>query len=955
MTDYAGKTHNEIEHERIRWEAITLYEFVIEFWEVIEPGKLFVDGRHIWAICLHLEAVYKGLITRLIVNMPPRHAKSSIISVLFRAWCWVKDPSIRFLCSSYALSLATRDNVKVRRLILSSKFQQHYGHLFKLTKDQNAKIKFENDKRGSSLAVSVGSAATGEGFDIGVCLCYNAEVTTNIGRIRIGDIVEKRLPVRILAFDHVSNTVRWRKIEKYEKNFGRPCVRVTFNDGRVIDATTDHLFYVVGRGYVPAAQLINTDKVITDESLLRSMRERNGYLSIPDVTSQTSLLQQSMSLCQNEQNNNTSWTKQNSNFHLRSMRKDFRSLCQPRRTSQDSNRMFSYLSWCLAEGRKQSILQRENRTYLQNVRQNVFYFSFRRTQEKSRLLFSQMQKQGDARNQQSWLSGYTRPLCFLRSGNQDYRAKKRKAKLLLSQMCQSCSSRVYCRRKQSQICRWKIERTILCRISQSCTSGTRTRWTQMQVMPNDQRRERQRVGCASYRLRQGSQRDVQSCKSLPILSREDAWQWRAEIPVETLLVRCVESIPTHEYVYNLHIAVDHNYFVNGVLVHNCDDPHSIDETRSDITREGTLEWFKDVWCTRLNDPKKSAMIVVGQRVHKQDLSGYILSGETGEHWVHLNLATEFKFEKRCITYYPDGSELWRDERKKEGELLWPERFPKEVIERAKRRHGPMAFAALYQQEPVPAGGNIFKIANERLFTIDREAGLYLLETPRGIKPVPISECWHATTSDVAAKEKEQNDYTVFATWAITPMLDVLLIDVKRGHWTIPEQKQQGYKVYLEFNNDTYQCVYFEDVGYQSAIGQELIMMGVPCLPFSPKGDKVLRAGPASIWQQLGKMYFLKFAIWLAELQSELYDFPKDAHDDQVDCISMAVSIVRKPAPLADGRKDEEDIPASAENTGGLIPLSMPIKEPIEVQPLQITKVESIDPFAWADQHLGGSW
>src|SRR6266576_5882140 len=70
-------------------EIPSLYEFVKAAWHVIEPGTPFVDGFHIEAICLHLEMVTQRKIKRLLVNMPPRHAKSSIISVLWRVWSWL--------------------------------------------------------------------------------------------------------------------------------------------------------------------------------------------------------------------------------------------------------------------------------------------------------------------------------------------------------------------------------------------------------------------------------------------------------------------------------------------------------------------------------------------------------------------------------------------------------------------------------------------------------------------------------------------------------------------------------------------------------------------------------------------------------------------------------------------------------------------------------------------------
>src|SRR6266567_2374430 len=78
---------------------------------------LFVEGWHLDAIAEHLEAVAAGDIKRLLVNMPPRHCKSSLINVLWPVWRWLQSPALRFLCGSYALNLATRDNLKHRRIV----------------------------------------------------------------------------------------------------------------------------------------------------------------------------------------------------------------------------------------------------------------------------------------------------------------------------------------------------------------------------------------------------------------------------------------------------------------------------------------------------------------------------------------------------------------------------------------------------------------------------------------------------------------------------------------------------------------------------------------------------------------------------------------------------------------------------------------------------------------------
>jgi predicted phage terminase large subunit-like protein len=78
-------------------------------------------------------------------------------------------PERRWLFSSYALSLAIRDSLKCRRLILSPWYQRNFGHIYTLTDDQAAKLRFENDRTGYRLSTSVGGAATGEGGDRLVC------------------------------------------------------------------------------------------------------------------------------------------------------------------------------------------------------------------------------------------------------------------------------------------------------------------------------------------------------------------------------------------------------------------------------------------------------------------------------------------------------------------------------------------------------------------------------------------------------------------------------------------------------------------------------------------------------------------------------------------------------------------------------------------------------------------
>ena len=92
--------------------------------------------------------------------------KSLLVSVFFPAWAWLQRPELRFLYSSYAAQLSTRDSLKTRRVIMSPWYQQRWGNIYRIVSDQNVKNKFENDKTGFRLATSSGGSNTGEGGDI---------------------------------------------------------------------------------------------------------------------------------------------------------------------------------------------------------------------------------------------------------------------------------------------------------------------------------------------------------------------------------------------------------------------------------------------------------------------------------------------------------------------------------------------------------------------------------------------------------------------------------------------------------------------------------------------------------------------------------------------------------------------------------------------------------------------
>lgn len=159
--------------ERVGEERKTLTDdlsaYLREAWKIVEPSTPYMHNWHIDAISEHLKAVTIGQIRNLCILIPPRHAKSSIVSVMWPTWLWTFQPQHRFLFASYALQLSIRDALRSRRVIQSPWYQERWGNVFHLSGDQGAKMRYENDRSGYRIATAVGGSATGEGGNTVVC------------------------------------------------------------------------------------------------------------------------------------------------------------------------------------------------------------------------------------------------------------------------------------------------------------------------------------------------------------------------------------------------------------------------------------------------------------------------------------------------------------------------------------------------------------------------------------------------------------------------------------------------------------------------------------------------------------------------------------------------------------------------------------------------------------------
>lgn len=158
----------------------SLAAFARQAWRQVEPSRPYSHNWHIDMICEHLEAVSRREIRNLIINIPPRHMKSLLVSVFWPAWSWGPNnkPHEEWLTAAYHPKLSTRDAVKTRRIVESEWYLKNWATNFYpqddapeeidsiIRKDQNEKMNYQNVAGGVRLSTSPKGLGTGGGGDI---------------------------------------------------------------------------------------------------------------------------------------------------------------------------------------------------------------------------------------------------------------------------------------------------------------------------------------------------------------------------------------------------------------------------------------------------------------------------------------------------------------------------------------------------------------------------------------------------------------------------------------------------------------------------------------------------------------------------------------------------------------------------------------------------------------------
>lgn len=300
-----------------------------------------------------------------------------------------------------------------------------------------------------------------------------------------------------------------------------------------------------------------------------------------------------------------------------------------------------------------------------------------------------------------------------------------------------------------------------------------------------------------------------------------------------------------------------------------DDPHSVEDAHSKAALAEAERVFSETLPTRLNNPDRSAIVITMQRLHEADISGLILARELG--YEHLCLPMEWEAPRKATGIG------FSDPRTTPGELLFPARFPREVVDRDKKVMGAYAVAGQFQQRPAPPQGEEFQ--PDMIGTVDA--------IPAGVQQ--WCRGW-----DLAATEGS-GDYTAGAKLGRLHDGRIVIADVVRRQFAV-HKRDALIKSTAQGDGSGIKQSLPQDPGQAGKVQVSAfaaLLMGYQVHTSPETGDKISRARPFASQVNAGNVVMLR-APWNREFLDELRTFPNGLNDDQVDAASRAFAGLLQP-------------------------------------------------------------
>lgn len=341
-----------------------------------------------------------------------------------------------------------------------------------------------------------------------------------------------------------------------------------------------------------------------------------------------------------------------------------------------------------------------------------------------------------------------------------------------------------------------------------------------------------------------------------------------------------------------------------------DDPHNTEEAESEADRARALNWWRELSSTRLNDPKRSAIVVVMQRLHTQDVTGVIQESDDVDRWVQLVLPMRYEERRHCVTVklpQYEGDEPWEDPRRTEGELLWPERFGDREVASMERALGPYMASGRLQQLPRPSGGGILRSEwwqpwgkeEATRYGLTWEEDEYAEDgrvLRKGRREFPEFS-FVVASLDGAFGQKQENDPSALTVWGRFSDLQgndkFMLVYAWEGRLALHELVTKVAQICKKYRVDRL-LIEAKANGHDVASemkrlhGREKWLVEL----IDPgRLDKIARAhSVVPLFAE--EMIYAPNTTWAQMVINQAEDFPKAEHDDLVDTVTQAIRWLR---------------------------------------------------------------
>jgi predicted phage terminase large subunit-like protein len=295
-----------------------------------------------------------------------------------------------------------------------------------------------------------------------------------------------------------------------------------------------------------------------------------------------------------------------------------------------------------------------------------------------------------------------------------------------------------------------------------------------------------------------------------------------------------------------------------------DDPVSPQHAASEIERENANEWYRTTFYSRLNNPLTGVRIIIMQRIHENDLSGFLINNASRMKYKHICIPAEISDDVK-----PTALEKYYDE---DG-LFWTDRFNKSILDDYKQALGSYGYAGQLMQTPTPINSGMIKA---EWFNIDK---FKFLDEKTVIDFV----------IDPAYTASEKNDPSALLAYTFKDNR-WQIIDCVNVRKEFPELIKfiQQWVVKNGYTNRS--RIYVEPKASGKSIVQTLKKeTGLNVREDKPPSkDKVARVSDISASLESGRVSLLK-GKWNEEFINQLVRFPSAKHDDMVDCLVMAIN------------------------------------------------------------------